>query len=254
MKSVWSILSVLAVANLLALAGFVGWLGVSDRLDMPRVREVRTLFAPTLSEQDAAEKAEAAKAEAAAAAAEDAVKASRVPLTASELLAARIEATEIDRQRTERLRREVEDLQARLSAERTHLESQRAQLSQDRKVFEEMVAASQGALVDTQFQKTLSVLQALKPADAMAMLQQILATGSTGVPVDASAGGVVGETGVAALSATDPVRMRQVVAYVDAMDERPRVKVMTEFVKADPRLAAELLENLRKRADFARVP
>jgi hypothetical protein len=37
------------------------------------------------------------------------------------------------------------------------------------------------------------------------------------------------------------------------MDERARGKIITEFTKDDPALAAELLEALRRHGQFARV-
>jgi hypothetical protein len=38
-----------------------------------------------------------------------------------------------------------------------------------------------------------------------------------------------------------------VVKYLSAMEERARNRVLAEFVKADPKLAAELLEVIRQR-------
>jgi hypothetical protein len=43
----------------------------------------------------------------------------------------------------------------------------------------------------------------------------------------------------------------QVVAYLNAMEDRTRTKIITEFQKQDPALAAELLERLRTRATLA---
>ena len=39
MKTIWTALSVLAVANLLALGALAFWLHNSDRLDMARIRD-----------------------------------------------------------------------------------------------------------------------------------------------------------------------------------------------------------------------
>ena len=50
MKRVWTIISILAVANLLALGGFVGWLKTSGRLNKERMQQLRELFAPTIAE------------------------------------------------------------------------------------------------------------------------------------------------------------------------------------------------------------
>ena len=46
-KSLWIIISTLAIANLLALIGFGAWLHTSDRLDGERLERVRRIFAET---------------------------------------------------------------------------------------------------------------------------------------------------------------------------------------------------------------
>lgn len=51
MKSLWSVVSFLAVVHLLALLGFLGWMYGSDRLSLERVRTVRELFAMTMAEE-----------------------------------------------------------------------------------------------------------------------------------------------------------------------------------------------------------
>ncbi len=58
MKKLWTILSVLAIANLLAMLGFVGYLKATDRLSMDRMRELREKFTATVT-QDNAKKAQA---------------------------------------------------------------------------------------------------------------------------------------------------------------------------------------------------
>ena len=55
MKTVWNGLSFLAVVNLLALLMFVGWLWKTDRLDADRVEHVRSMFARTISDDQAAD-------------------------------------------------------------------------------------------------------------------------------------------------------------------------------------------------------
>jgi hypothetical protein len=48
-------------------------------------------------------------------------------------------------------------------------------------------------------------------------------------------------------------RMKRVTEYLNAMDERARGKIMAEFTKDDPALAAELLDALRRHGQFARA-
>ena len=45
----------------------------------------------------------------------------------------------------------------------------------------------------------------------------------------------------------------QVVSYLSAMDERIRTKIITEFNREDPAVAADLLESIRTRATEMRA-
>lgn len=253
MKIIWNALSVVAVANLLALLGFVGWLRADDRLNADRARAVRAVFGKTLTE----EAAEAAKAkadqEAVEKAAAEAKRKDQPPLTAEQRVALRLEATEIDRQRMERLQREVEDLQRVLATERTALDRDRAAFLAEKSAFEAASAATRRALEDGQFQKTLGVLSTMKPKDAVGLLTQMLKGASfapTSQPPALAAGGATGTESDAAAAAGE----EQVVSYLDAMDEKPRGRIMTELAKTDPVLATRLLGRIRDRAQFAPVP
>ena len=54
MKSVWNAISIVAVANVLALLGLVGWLYSGDRLSVERAREIRAKLSTTLTVEKAA--------------------------------------------------------------------------------------------------------------------------------------------------------------------------------------------------------
>ncbi len=244
MKTIWTILSVLAVANLLAIAGFSGWLIKSERLDMDRLREVRAMLAVTIPEEKAAEEAAAKAAEAERIAADAARETERIPLTAAQMLATRLEVTQLDEERFKRVAREIEDLRERLAADQARLDRTRAEFDSARKSFQEEIAREQDLRTSEQFQKTLDILKGLKPADAKRTLVEIL--NGVAAPV---AGSTPATTGVGAV---EP--LAQVVAYLDAIEDRARVKIMAEFVKDQPDLAAQLLERLRTRGLFAAVP
>src|SRR3569832_1531134 len=107
MKPVWTIISTVAVANLLALAGFVGWLRATDRLDMARVQKAREMFAVTLAQQGEQEAAARAQIEAGKKAVEQAVKAGRPVAPAATQIETRSKADEMDRQRVLKLRQVV---------------------------------------------------------------------------------------------------------------------------------------------------
>lgn len=222
MKTLLTAIGVIAVANLIALMGFAGWLAGTGRIDRARLEKVREMFSETVASQTARESAEAAKAESDQKAAEQAKKDARPPITASELLNARVEATEIDRQRAERLRREIADLQRSLAEREAQINKRVATLEKDQAAFEKMRTQIAATEASAQFKKTLSTLEGLKPAEAKKTLKEVLGA--------------------------DPVKgADQVVSYLNAMEDRARTKVVAEFIKEDPKLAADLLERLRMR-------
>ncbi len=260
MKTVWNIIAVVAVANLLAVAGFFGWLKATNRLSADRARAVRNLLSPTIAQDAAAgEKRKADEAQAIKDR-EAAEKAARPPLTAAEKLAARVEATELDRQRLERLKREVEDLQKAVTRDRSEVDTQRTQLTADQKAFDEQVKQVAALASTEQFKKTLDILQSLKPAAAKSLLMEIIGPGvaaptpaqaSTEAPVGANMPATLEQASVPKSAGESGARIA--VEYLNAMDDRARTKVMTEFAKDSPALAAQLLESLRKRGQFARA-
>ena len=217
MKTAWNIITLVALANLIAIVGFVWWLHFSGRLDMGRVEAVRTMLSETISDQTARETAEATEAERAAGAAAEAALMDGSPVTAQETLAMRLEVSEIDRQRLERLKQEVEALSATLARERRLFEQERAAFESEKTGFEAMrerLAAIEG---DAQFAKSVAVLETVKAGDAKGMITELLGT--------------------------DP---QQAVAYLNAMKARQRAKVIAEFNKdGSTDVATDLLEKLR---------
>lgn len=219
MKTIWNIITIVALANLIAIVGFVWWLHFSGRLDMGRVEAVRTMLSETLAEQQARESAESAEAQAQADQQAEIERMSGPPVTASEVLSLRIETSEEDLQRISRLRREVGDLSETLASERRTLDADRAAFEKDKADFaamRERLAEIEG---DAQFAKSLGVLASLKAAEAKQTLMQIIEEDR-----------------------------EQAVAYLNAMQDRPRSKIFNEFVKdGQADLAAELLEEIRVR-------
>lgn len=256
MKTILNVIVVLAIANLLAIGGFVGWLNSSDRLNWERAGEIRKLLSKTITDEKTEAQAAAAKAEADKKAAEEAVKAARPPLTAEERLGARIEATKLDEERINRLHREVEDLQRGLAAERAALENEKAAFVAQKKAFEDSVKQTQADLTDAQFQKSLTVMTTLKPAQAATLVQQLIAGTQPSFAPAGGGGGLSANGSPAAGNATQASGqpgMADALRYLNAMDDRPRGKILAEIVKSDPKLATQLLEQIRKRGEFAGV-
>ena len=261
MKSILTGIIVIALVNLLVIGGFVGWLVQSDRLNMNRIRELRQKVAVTLTQEKATLAEAERKAAADAAALEAAVKAGKPPLTASEQLAARLEATELDKERLSRLKREIESLQRRLSDQADQVARDRAALERDQKAFAEASVSTGEKESTEQFQKALGVLTSLKPAAAKSLLTQML-TGSIDDPAAASAsvpaaggGATNAPSGAVPAPKAGDEQLKKVVQYLDAMEDRPRTKIMTEFTKDDPALAGQLLAQLRDKGKLpARTP
>lgn len=219
LRSLWIIISTLAVANLFALLGFIFWLNATDRINPERVERIRTLFAPTVAAEKAGVEQRAAEAEAAAAAALEAAKVGKPPLTAEQKIDDESAKEEIAAQHGRRVQRETADLINTLVREREELERQRTQFQSEVDAFNMMrrtIANEEGS---EQFQKTVLVYQSVKPPEAKNMMSTLLAAG----------------------------QMEQVVSYINALSPRIASKIITEFQNQDPALAAELLERLRLR-------
>lgn len=218
-RAIWITISTLAVANLLALLGFVFWLNATDRINPARIERIRTIFAATVAAEQAAVERVAADAEAAAAAAAEAAKIGKPPLTAEQKLDDESAKEEIAAQHGRRVQRETADLINTLVREREELERQRTQFQSEVDAFSMMrklIADEEGS---EQFLKTVQVYQSVKPAEAKSMMSTLLAGG----------------------------QMDQVVSYLNALSPRIASKIISEFQNEDPALAADLLERLRLR-------
>jgi hypothetical protein len=219
MRTLWTALSVLAVANLFALLGLGGWLATTHRLDVTRAREVRRLLSETAAERSAREEGEKSKREEADRAAAEAASARVPPVAAEGVLHMKLEESQADQARQEAARREVQIMQDTLRRERRALDADREALAKERSDFEaarKQVAQTEG---NAQFKKALATLEGLKPDKAKTALQELIGAGQT----------------------------EQVVAYLNAMQERTRTKIIDEFIKGDPKVATDLLERIRTR-------
>ncbi|MGH7243683.1 MAG: hypothetical protein ACREJD_09730 [Phycisphaerales bacterium] len=238
MKRVWTVISVLAVANLLALGGLVGWLKTSGRLDQDRMIRLRELFGPTIAQDETRRKESDAKVAEEARKAVDEAKAMRPPINAADRLELSAQGEEVRRQQLASLEKQVDLLRASLARDSAEVTRSREQLTQDQTAFEAMrkrVLEQEGS---AQFKKTLSTLQDLKADQAKKALKEMI------VMKPASTGSV----------STIQTGMDLVVSYLNSMDSRSRVKVVNEFIQDDPKLAADLLERLRTRGLAFRAP
>ncbi len=226
MKALWTILSTLALANLLALIGLVAWLSTSDRLDMGRVHDIRQILSRTITDVRLEQEQEAQQAAAQAAIDAEQSKVGTPPVTATDIVNLKVQAGQVEQERLNRLRSEVDAMQATLRRQTDDLDAKIARLAKlqaDWDAERARIAATEG---DEQFQKTLTTYSQLKPEQARASLQQLIDANETD----------------------------QVVSYLNGMADRIRTQLVDEFIKTDPTLAASLLERLRTRGVEPRGP
>lgn len=217
MKKIWMMVSVLALANVAAVAALLGWLGMTGRLDTERVRAVRVMLAEPVSEQKAREADAQTQADQQAQEAAAAEASSKPAATAAERLAIQQLADEIVQQRVQLLDKQVKTLKAGLDRERRELNQRQAEFKAERDKFLAYRKRIEDMEKDAQFQKALDGYAKLKPADTKAIFQVLIDQGQT----------------------------EQVVAYLNKMQTRIRAKVIKEFKDDDPKVAAILQERLR---------
>lgn len=219
MKSIWLILSMIALANILAIAGVVGWLSATDRLNRERVDRIREL----LTKPVAVEVAELeALAVAQTKAQDDAVQAGKLaqpPVPAADRLAADQAEAELTLQRMLRRQREIDDLGSQLLRRQDELDRREQELQERIAAFDAQKAKYLAIEGTAQFQTALTTLEGLKAREAKATLEVLMTSGKDD----------------------------EVIAYLAKMDERKRSAIMSEFAKEQPSVAADLLERLRTR-------
>lgn len=218
MKTFWNLISFLAVIHMLALAMFVGWLAMTQRLSAERMESLRELFAPTVAEeqQQRAEVEEQAEAEREAQL--EQARLERPPLTSE----VQIELSDAIDDKTEQSVRRMQDTKRRLDAllaeRERQLDQREARLDERQAQWEESIEAQRRRREDEQFAKAVKTLERLPAGQAKNMLIELTGEG----------------------------KMEQAVAYIDAMSTYGASKVIREL-KAENEigLAADLLEGLR---------
>lgn len=233
MKSLLKVISILAVANLLAIGLFAAWLGASDRLNVERLRKIKEVLSPTITADAAKLAADKAQAEKQAAADKEAALRSG-PAEDSEARLKRMsdQNAQLDVQR-QRFAEEIRQLRAELDQRQQRLDQRQAELETREKTFNESRIAAEQQTQSEDFKRAVGALEGQRPKDAATVLKQVL--GASSDP----------------LSPPSPDHAQKqrdlVVDYLAAMQERTRNKILAEFIKEDQRLASDLLEAMRTR-------
>ncbi|MEQ8769928.1 MAG: hypothetical protein RIB60_05405 [Phycisphaerales bacterium] len=214
MKKIWTIVSAFAFLNFMAILAGAGWLLNTGRLDRESIEEIRdVLFASELDgEGELVDPAEIDS--------ESRIADGSPVLSAEQRLNQRLSQSDADQERLQRMQREVDDLKAALSRERRLLDTQRAEFEAERAAFYDQRRTIADLEGGDQFRRSLVVLETMKAGEAMESLQAMLDAGKD----------------------------IEVVSYLNAMEDRTRSKVFSEWVKnGQPDLAAKLLEDIRQR-------
>ena len=226
MKGIGQIVLLLLAAHAISAGAFIGWLVMSDRLDETRARNVVDVFQETVSERDARLASEEADRVAAEEAEAEAARRAEPPLRPGQWIEHKLAQEEMGNQRLERLKEEAEAIQRALRSERAQFDRELEAFKKERDDFERMRRTIVETEGDEQFKRALDTYASLKAGaarDAMMVL----------------------------IEAND---IEQVVIYLNAMENRTRSKIIAEFHKDSPALAADLLERLRTHGLEARDP
>jgi len=218
MKSLLKLVLVLAIAHLLAVAGFVGWLFASGRVDSERIGRMREIFAKPVA-VEAKEAVEAqAKADEQAADAEMMRKLRELPLASAD----RVDNGSRSDERIELGLRAFEDKTRRLREELKKdgdtLEQQIKAFEKRQKDWEASIAADKQRETDEQFRKAVRLVESMPPKQARSWILELVNSGKT-------------ETAV---------------AYLDAMTGAKASNLLKSFKgEEEVKVATELLERLR---------
>jgi len=218
MKTIWNIVSFLAVVHLLALLMFTGWLWHTDRLDGDRLADLRALFGPTIPETLAAAEQQRQEAEARFQQQVEQARRDDPPLPAS----TRVERLSAARQDQDRAEHHLELVRRQLLLQfdnaAQQLESERDALNAQKQDFEQGMDTDQQRRYREQLTKAVKLLESLPPKQAKQKIVELVQSGKSD----------------------------QAVVYLDAMNQRAAGKVLAEFkTDQESKLATELLERIR---------
>lgn len=227
MKTLWNVISFLAVVHLLALALLVGWLWQSGRLDRQRMDDLRQFFAVTTTEAKAAAGKSLREAELQRLK-EAQEKNQANPATDSET---QIRRLTLMSQQEDLTRRRLDDdkkmLEQQLHQTTATMHQKQADFEQQRLAWENSVKTDREHQVDAQFLQTVKLYEAATPKQARKMLETLISDN----------------------------HMDQAVAYLDSMNVRAASKVLKEFkTDSEIKVATELLEKLRTLGQPAGAP
>lgn len=216
-RSIWLVLSLMSIMNIVAILVLAGWLQATNRLSGERLQEVRSIFARSVAQQEYDDDQDAKEAARQAEIDEAEARVGTTPLSSEQRLSIVSEYEKVRRAELERMQEETRRLRQTLAAERDDLEWEKVKFNERKSAFEEMRAEIIRREDDEQFAKSVAMYETIKANQSAEMMMELVNQGKTD----------------------------EVVAYLDAMKPRSAAKVIAEVQKAETQLAAELLERLK---------
>ena len=235
MKTIWNIMSILAIANLVAMAMIGGWLAASGRLNGDRFNEAKSLFSSTImqdvSEQAVADQAaqdiaEDAEAQALLTSLGEGEIGPGEPIDAANLLNVKLELSEIDLQRQQRLERDLRTMSAQLAMRENSLNDLLDTIKQRQLAFEDQQKEIKRTLGSKQFKKTLATLSEMKPKTATRMILSM-------------------QQGAQLVAGSALDNDTQVLAILNGLEDDFRAQILSEILSTDEKLAGRLLHGLQ---------
>ena len=227
MRSLVTAFTLVLIVNLIAGAGFLGWLASSGRLSKDRVQQTVDLYRVTIQEHAELEAQAQAVAEEEAALKQEAIRLEQVaggPLTPEQVLDSLNDVDAYYDQIIKRRDAEAASIQMQIDSTRALVEEQYAELEAQRVAFEQLQVRWQEASQAEDFQQAVAMLQGVPSRQAKQILLQLMNDG----------------------------QQQQAVSYLAAMDERKANGVLKEFkTPAEVEQAAGLIEQIRLRSGLA---
>lgn len=218
LKSLWIILSTLAIAHIIGLIGFATWLKRTDRLNGERLSQVRAIFVEPLSEEAARVAAEAAEEERLKLIAIEEGRIGTAPMTAEQRVGIIREFEDRQRQSDQIRDQYTDNLSRDIAEELEQLRLEREAFEAVKKAFEDERARIRELEGSAQFGKAVKQYETLKPDVAMRMLDSLL----------------------------DLQKRGEVISYLNAMKPTAMSRILAEFEERDPALAAGLLQSVKE--------
>lgn len=218
-KPLLRILSILAAANLLAIAGFVGWLLVSGRIDGDRLTRVREIFRDPIDSQRTAAAAPIGPSEAGTPEPTFAErKRVELPMSGFEEIVASGRIEDRAALASRGLAEEQRRLAADLAAREADLAARERQLVERQQAWRQSIADGLARETDEQFRKTVRLLESAPPRQAREWILELVQSGRTDLAV----------------------------TFLDAMNAAKSAALLKAFrLEGDSKVATELLDRLR---------